>query len=60
MENPDDPPSTATPSADFSARSFLSLRGVLKKTYASLGGAKKFHRAQGESWDAPKQGPPEK
>ena len=59
MKSPD-PPTTTTPNTDDAASSFLSLRGILKKTYASLGGAEKFHRAQRESWDAPKQEPLEK
>jgi hypothetical protein len=31
--------------------SFKQLRGVLKRTYRELGGAKAFHTAERESWD---------
>lgn len=33
------------------ARSFANLRGILKKSYAQLGGAAAFHRHERESWN---------
>ena len=49
MKTPD------TDTARSKHRGFLSLLGILKKTYAPLCCAEKFHRPQRESWDAPKQ-----
>jgi len=28
-----------------------SMRGILKESYAKLGGAKEYHRKERESWD---------
>jgi len=30
---------------------FMKMRGILKETYAKLGGAEEFHRRERESWD---------
>jgi hypothetical protein len=47
------PPSqrTSQPPPTNSADFFMSLRGILKRSYKQLGGAESVHRAERESWD---------
>jgi len=35
---------------------FESLRGILKESYAKLGGSEEYHRKERESWDKDSDG----
>ena len=35
---------------------FESLRGILKESYAKLGGSEEYHRKERESWDEDSDG----
>jgi hypothetical protein len=51
LDEPNKPSSPSELNAAEGWNLLMSMRGILKKTYARLGGSEEFHRKERASWD---------